>query len=69
VGYFTALIVAPEGERGQPLHSLEPFTNFISGATYEVDRLLLPLSGDGRQVDMIVALFHFRTGPHAKSLS
>ena len=53
----------------RPLHSLEPFTNFISGATYEVDRLLLPLSKDGRSVDMIVVLFHFKTGPFARPLS
>ena len=55
-------------ETGQPLHSLEPFTNFISGSTYEVDRLLLPLSSDGRSVDMLIVLFHFKTGPFARSL-
>lgn len=53
---------------GQPLHSLEPFTNFISGSTYDVDRLLLPLSSDGRTVDMLIVLFHFKTGPFARSL-
>jgi hypothetical protein len=50
------------------LHSLEPFTNFATGATYDVDRLLLPLSGDGRTVDMLMVLFHFKTGAHARSL-
>jgi hypothetical protein len=52
----------------QPLHSLEPFTNFRSGSAYEVDRLLLPLSSDGHTVDMLVVLFHFKTGPFARSL-
>jgi len=55
-------------ESGQALHSLEPFTNFASGATYDVDRLLLPLSSDGRTVDMLIVLFHFKTGPFARSL-
>jgi hypothetical protein len=50
-------------DTGQPLYSLEPFTNFVSGATYEVDRLLLPLSSDGRLVDMLIVLFHFKTDP------
>ena len=53
-------------DTGQPLHSLEPFTNFNSGATYDVDRLLLPLSSAGRVVDMLVVLFHFKTGPFAR---
>jgi hypothetical protein len=56
-------------DTGQPLHSLEPFTNFASGSTYEVDRLLLPLSSDGRTVDMLVVLFHFKTGPFARRLT
>ena len=55
-------------DAGLPLYSLEPFTNFISGAIYDVDRLLLPLSSGGRLVDMIVAFFHFKTGPHARVL-
>jgi hypothetical protein len=55
-------------DTGQPLHSLEPFTNFKSGSTYDVDRLLLPLSSDGRTVDMLIVLFHFKTRPFARSL-
>lgn len=73
VGFFTIHpVVIQEYDRvidtGRPLHSLEPFTNFISGATYDVDRLLLPLSSDGRLVDMIVVFFHFKTGPYARVL-
>jgi hypothetical protein len=73
VGFFKVHpIVIEQYERvvetGQPLHSLEPFTNFKSGSTYDVDRLLLPLSSDGRTVDMLVVLFHFKTGPFARSL-
>jgi hypothetical protein len=56
-------------DTGQPLRSLEPFTNFKSGSTYEVDRLLLPLSGHGSSVDMLMVLFHFKTGPFARSLA
>jgi hypothetical protein len=55
-------------DTGQPLHSFEPFTNFKSGSSYEVDRLLLPMSGDGTAVDMLMVLFHFKTGPFARSL-
>ena len=33
-----------------PIHSLEPFTNFQAGTTYDVDCLLLPLSDDGQSV-------------------
>jgi hypothetical protein len=74
VGFFKIHPVVVEQYNGvvdtaRPFHSLEPFTNFISGATYEVDRLLLPLSSDGRLVDMIVVLFHFKTGPFARPLS
>ncbi|MGE0119146.1 MAG: PAS domain-containing protein [Dongiaceae bacterium] len=54
---------------GRPLCSLEPFTNFVNGTTYEVDRLILPLSSDGGLVDMLVVLFHFRSGPHARRLA
>jgi hypothetical protein len=73
VGFFKVHpVVVEQYERvvdtGQPLHSLEPFMNFRSGSTYEVDRLLLPLSSDGRTVDMLVVLFHFKTGPFARSL-
>lgn len=53
---------------GRPLHSLEPFTNFVNGTTYEVDRLMLPLSGDGVRADMLVVLFQFKSGPHARRL-
>lgn len=54
---------------GQPLHSLEPFTNLRNGALYEVDRLLLPLSSDGQLVDMLIVFFQFKSGPYAKRLS
>jgi hypothetical protein len=53
---------------GRPLYSLEPFTNFVNGTTYEVDRLILPLSGDGVRVDMLVVLFQFKSGAHARRL-
>jgi hypothetical protein len=56
-------------DTGHPLSSLEPFTNLRNGSNYEVDRLLLPLSADGQRVDMLMVLFHFKTGPHAGSLS
>ena len=73
VGFFKVHPIVVEqydkvADTGQPLHSLEPFTNFISGATYDVDRLLLPLSSDGRTVEMLIVLFHFKTGPFARSL-
>jgi len=55
-------------ETRQPLYSLEPFTNLATGSTYEVDRLLLPLSTDGRLVDTVLVLFQFNTGPYAKRL-
>ena len=50
---------------GAPLHSLEPFNNYVSKTTYQVDRLLLPLSSDGATVDMLMVCFHFKTGPYA----
>ena len=73
VGFFKANPVVLEqyncvAENGRPLHSLEPFTNFATGATYDVDRLLLPLSSDGRTVDMLMVLFHFKTGAYAHHL-
>src|SRR5262245_36959386 len=73
VGFFKVHPVVVEQydkvvDTGRPLHSLEPFMNFVTGSTYEVDRLLLPLSGDGRRVDMLIVLFHFKTGPFARSL-
>jgi hypothetical protein len=55
--------------RGKPLYSLEPFTNLRTGTAYEVDRLLLPLSSDGERVDMIIVLFQFKTGAHARRLA
>lgn len=48
---------------GAPLLSLEPFPNPLNGTTYEVERLLLPLSADGKLVDMIIAYFCFKSGP------
>lgn len=51
---------------GEPMHSLEPFRNFINDSTYQVDRLLLPLASDGERVDMILVYFLFRSGPFAK---
>src|SRR5215510_7912302 len=73
VGFFKVNPIVVEHydrvvDTGQPLHSLEPFTNFTSGATYDVHRLLLPLSSDGRTVEMLIVLFHFKTGPFARSL-
>lgn len=53
---------------GRPLCSLEPFTNFISQSAYEADRLILPLSDDGRQVDTLLVLFQFNSGPFAARL-
>jgi hypothetical protein len=50
---------------GRPLYSLEPFRNYIENTTYQVDRLLLPLSSDGDRVDMLMVGFHFKTGPYA----
>ena len=52
----------------RPLYSLEPFTNFISDAAYEVDSLMLPLSDGGQFVDTVLVLFQFNTGPFAARL-
>jgi hypothetical protein len=52
----------------QPLYSVEPFTNFISKSSYDVDRLLLPLSDDGQRVDTLLVLFQFNSGPFAARL-
>ena len=49
-------------DTGEPLFSLEPFTNLINGNSYEVERLLLPMSSDGMNVDMILVYFNFRGG-------
>jgi hypothetical protein len=56
-------------DSGQPFYSLEAFTNFITGSTYEADRLLLPLSSDDQRVDVMLVLFHFKTGPFARDLA
>jgi hypothetical protein len=52
----------------QPIHSLEPFTNFQAGTTYDVDCLLLPLSDDGQSVNTVLVLFQFNSGPYAARL-
>jgi hypothetical protein len=49
----------------RPHYSLEPFTNLLNGRTYDVDRLLLPLSSDGRVVDMLMVFFQFTRGSRA----
>src|SRR5262249_36998591 len=54
---------------GEPLFSLEPFTNFITGRQYAVDRIMLPLSSDGRLVDIVLVLFLFKSGPFARRLA
>lgn len=46
-----------------PLLSQEPFRNFTTGSDYQVERLLLPLSSDGRNVDMLLVHFSFKSGP------
>jgi len=53
----------------EPLFSLEPFTNFITGRKYDVNRIMLPLSSDGRLVDMVLVLFLFKSGPFARRLA
>lgn len=50
-------------ETRKPLYSLEPFTNLRTGNDYDVDRLLLPLSSDGQQVDTLMVFFKFKSGP------
>jgi len=55
-------------ETGRPLYSLEPFTNLRTGNNYDVDRLLLPLSSDGKHVDMLVVFFKFKSGPRTGPL-
>ena len=45
--------------------TLEPFTNHSNNMTYQAKLLLLPLSNDGRIVDMLLAYFYFTTGPYA----
>jgi hypothetical protein len=49
-------------ETGKPLYSLESFTNLRTGSDYDVDRLLLPLSSDGQQVDVLMVFFKFKPG-------
>jgi hypothetical protein len=53
---------------GEPLYSAEPFTNFVTGRSYDVDRIMLPLSNDDRLVDMVLVLFLFKSGPFARRL-
>ena len=53
----------------QPIRSLEPFTNFQAGTTYDVDCLMLPLSDDGQSVATVLVLFQFNTGPYAARLA
>lgn len=50
---------------GEPIHSTEPFYRLDNRRTYDVERLLLPLSADGVTVDMILVYFHFRSGEFA----
>ena len=50
-------------ETRQPLLSLEPITNCTNGKVHAVDRLLLPLSSDGQQVNMLLVYVNFQTGP------
>jgi hypothetical protein len=50
-------------DSGSPLFSLEPFKNFVNDTTYQVERLILPLSADGKTVDMLLVHFSFKTGP------
>lgn len=73
VGFIKANPVVLEqyncvAENGRPLHSLESFTNLATGTTYDVDRLLLPLSSDGRTVDMVMVFFRLKSGPYVSSL-
>jgi hypothetical protein len=58
---------AQVADTGQPLYSLEPFTNLRTGSNYDVDRLLLPLSTDGKQTDVIMVFFKFKSGPGTRS--
>jgi hypothetical protein len=54
-------------EKAVPHITLEPFLNFSNNMTYQAKRLLLPLSSDGKTVDMLMAYFRFTTGPYAKN--
>jgi hypothetical protein len=45
---------------GEPVHAMEPFPVRGTRLTYEVERMLLPLSSDGVAVDMILAYFDFK---------
>jgi hypothetical protein len=68
VGFFQSYpTVFPHYEAvvktGRPHYSPEPFTNFISQTAYEAERLILPLSDDGRRVDTLLVLFQFNSGP------
>jgi CheY-like chemotaxis protein len=50
-------------QTGAPRYSTEPFTNLATGATHDVERLLLPFSDDGEHVDQILAVVHFKPQP------
>jgi len=49
----------------EPLYSLEPFLNRTNNMSYQAERLMLPLSGDDKTVDMVLVYFHFASGPYA----
>lgn len=49
----------------KPLYSHEPFLNRTNNMSYQAERLMLPLSGDDKRVDMILVYFHFAGGPYA----
>jgi hypothetical protein len=53
-------------ERAVPLYSLEPFLNRMNNMSYQAERLMLPLSGDDKTVDMVMVYFHFASGPYAQ---
>ena len=53
-------------ERAEPLYSPEPFLNRVNNMSYQAERLMLPLSGDGKTVDMVMVCFHFSSGPYAQ---
>jgi hypothetical protein len=55
-------------DTGLPLYSTEPLTNFTTGSTCDVERLLLPFASADERVETILALFHFKAGPMARHL-
>jgi len=58
---------AQVADTGQPLYSLEPFTNLHTGSNYDVARLPLPLSTDGNHTDVILVFFKFKSGPGTRN--